>query len=85
MTKDELISKLRHCQIAYGEVNSVQEFSSHPQLRRSAVATPNGQVHMPSPPAIVAQEGENNVVQELGAVPRLGEHTNLIHKEFDCR
>ncbi len=76
-TRDELVARLRTAQIAYGEVNSVGDFSRHPQLRRVAVTTPAGAVDLPAPPARVVDQEPS-----LGAVPALGEHSDMIRREF---
>jgi crotonobetainyl-CoA:carnitine CoA-transferase CaiB-like acyl-CoA transferase len=75
--RDELVVRLRAAGIAYGEVNSVADFSHHPQLRRITVGTPQGEVQLPAPPAQV--EGERTT---LGRVPAIGEHSERIRKEF---
>jgi crotonobetainyl-CoA:carnitine CoA-transferase CaiB-like acyl-CoA transferase len=75
--RDELVVRLRAAGIAYGEVNSVADFSHHPQLRRITVGTPQGEVQLPAPPAQV--EGERAT---LGRVPTIGEHSERIRKEF---
>ncbi|MFM7346349.1 MAG: CaiB/BaiF CoA transferase family protein [Tagaea sp.] len=77
-TKDELTKLLSAARTAYGVANTVAEFSEHPQLRRVEVPTVNGPVAIPAPPPIV--NGER--APELGPVPRVGEHSEAIRKEF---
>jgi crotonobetainyl-CoA:carnitine CoA-transferase CaiB-like acyl-CoA transferase len=77
LDRDELVARLRAAQIAYGEVNSVADFSRHPQLRRVRVDTENGPVDIPAPPAQIAGEPVS-----LGAVPALGQHSAKIRAEF---
>jgi len=74
---DELAGRLKAAQIAFGRVNTVAQFSRHPQLRRVAVETPNGIVELPAPPAQVAGE-----TPTLGPVPKLNEHGDAIRREF---
>jgi len=49
----------------------------HPHLRRMTVDSPTGPVHMPAPTAI-----HDGGVRQYGAVPALGEHTDMVRKEF---
>ncbi len=74
---DALCARLKNAQIAFGRVNTVAQFSQHPQLRRVAVETPNGAVELPAPPARFAGE-----TPSLGPVPRLDEHGEAIRREF---
>jgi itaconate CoA-transferase len=73
---DALVAKLRDADIAYGAVNSVADFSRHPQLRRATVATPAGDIDVPAPPARGLRD------DRLGAVPALGQHSAAIRREF---
>jgi itaconate CoA-transferase len=77
MNADPLADKLKAAQIAFGRVNTVAQFSKHPQLRRATVATPNGELALPAPPAQFVGE-----TRELGPVPALGEHNEAIRREF---
>jgi itaconate CoA-transferase len=74
---DALVQRLRSAQIAFGRVNTVAQFSQHPQLRRATVATPNGDVALPAPPAQVVGEE-----RKLRPVPALGAHTEAVRREF---
>lgn len=77
LSLDELTARLEAAQIAFGRVNTVAQFSAHPQLRRVAVATPTGEVALPAPPAQIAGEPPS-----LGRVPAVGEHSAAIRREF---
>jgi itaconate CoA-transferase len=77
LTSEELAERLRLAKIAFGVVNSVADFSRHPQLRRVSVETPSGPVEMPAPPVI--ERGEN---RPLRAVPGLGADSERIRHEF---
>ena len=77
MNAEALAERLRSAQIAFGRVNTVAQFSKHPQLRRATVATPNGEVALPAPPAQFVGEA-----RALGPVPALGEHSEAIRREF---
>ena len=58
-------------------VNSVLDLSTHPHLRRIAVATPHGPVRLPCPPAV-----RPGATPALGSVPALGQHSDAIRAEF---
>lgn len=68
-----LIERLDRAQIAYGEVNSAAQLSSHPHLRRIEVDSPNGPVSLPAPAAIVVGED-----RKFGSIPALGEDTDAV-------
>jgi crotonobetainyl-CoA:carnitine CoA-transferase CaiB-like acyl-CoA transferase len=72
-----LIGRLKKAQIAFGEVNDVAGLSRHPALRRSEIATPSGPARIVSPPARF-----DRAERTLGAVPRVGEHSAAIRREF---
>jgi len=74
---DALAERLLSAQIAFGRVNTVAQFSKHPQLRRVTVATPNGEVALPAPPAQFVGD-----TRTLGPVPAVGEHSEAIRREF---
>jgi crotonobetainyl-CoA:carnitine CoA-transferase CaiB-like acyl-CoA transferase len=68
MTRDELLKRLDDADIAFAEVNTMDDLSKHPHLRRIEVATPNGVVAYPAPASIVVGEQRH-----YGAVPAVGE------------
>ncbi|HKW55068.1 MAG TPA: CaiB/BaiF CoA-transferase family protein [Stellaceae bacterium] len=67
--------RLKAADIAFGNLNTVADLARHPHLRRLATPTPEGAVDVPAPPAIVASTAP------LG-VPRIGEHSDAIRREF---
>lgn len=74
---EALAQRLKTAQIAFGRVNTVAQFSQHPQLRRVVVATPKGDVALPAPPAqFVGEE------RSLGPVPAVGAQGAAIRREF---
>ena len=77
LTRAELIEKLRAAQIAYGALNGVADLLKHPQLRRTTVDSEYGPVELIAPPARVAGERP-----AFGRVPKLGEHSDRIRREF---
>lgn len=76
LTRDQLIARLDKAEIAYGEVNSAQDLSAHPHLRRIEVDTPGGRIAMPAPAAIVLGETRN-----YGPVPAAGADTATFLKQ----
>jgi len=77
LTRDQAAAKLRAANTAYGFVNDVAAFSRHPALRRATVVTPNGPVAIAAPP-VIGSDGP----RDLGPVPGIGEHSDLIRQEF---
>ncbi|MCA1397096.1 CaiB/BaiF CoA-transferase family protein [Bradyrhizobium sp. BRP56] len=70
LTREELLAKLAEADIAFAEVNSMDDLAKHPHLRRVEVDTPNGKVSYPAPAAIVVGEDRH-----YGKVPAIGERT----------
>jgi itaconate CoA-transferase len=73
----DLVASLDKADIAFALVNSVDDLSRHPHLRRVHVGTPNGAVQYPAPGFI---SGDASI--SLGAVPAIGEHSDAIRAEF---
>jgi formyl-CoA transferase len=71
-----LSAKLAAADIAFGRVNDVAGLIRHPHLRRIEVETPSGPVSYPAPAPIRDQ------ARSYGHVPKLGEHTDKVRKEF---
>jgi itaconate CoA-transferase len=76
LTHDVLARRLDEADIAFAEVNGMNELSHHPHLRRTRIETPRGEIAYPAPAAIV--DGE---CRRLGAVPELGAHTQAVLRE----
>ncbi len=74
---DDMRRRLNAARIAYGAINSVAEFSAHPQLNRVTVDTPGGPVEMPAPAVRF-----NGALGAPGRVPECGEHTEAVRREF---
>ncbi|MBB5049713.1 crotonobetainyl-CoA:carnitine CoA-transferase CaiB-like acyl-CoA transferase [Rhodopseudomonas rhenobacensis] len=68
LTREDLLQHLSAADIAFAEVNTMADLSAHPHLRRIEVATPNGPVSYPAPPAIFVGDERS-----YGAVPGIGE------------
>jgi crotonobetainyl-CoA:carnitine CoA-transferase CaiB-like acyl-CoA transferase len=73
----ELAARLDAAQIAWARVSSVADLSTHPQLRRTGFASPNGEVSIPALAA--SYDGEP---ERLGDVPAVGQHTAEVRREF---
>jgi itaconate CoA-transferase len=78
---DDVTTRLEAAAIAYGHMNSVEEFLQHPQLvgrdRRRTVSSPVGDISAFVPP--VTLEG---VEATMGPIPSAGEHTDAILGEL---
>ena len=68
--------RLEAADIAFGNLNGVEDFARHPHLRRLRVPTPEGPITVPAPPALFAESAPS------GGVPALGEHSDAIRREF---
>ena len=77
MATDVLVASLDKADIAFALVNSVNDLSHHPHLRRVEIATPNGAVRYPAPGAM-----GGDVLSGFGPVPAIGEHSAAIRAEF---
>jgi crotonobetainyl-CoA:carnitine CoA-transferase CaiB-like acyl-CoA transferase len=77
LTRPQLLEKLRQAAIAYGALNGIPELMKHPQLRRAKVASEFGEVELVAPPARFSGKGP-----DFGPVPRIGEHSAKIRREF---
>ena len=75
-----LVEKLTRFDIAFGRINDTNLLARHPHLRRISVGTPTGPASMPAPAAI-----HNGAPRSYGAVPALGEHSDLIRREFSAK
>ena len=79
-TRAELEPTLREAGIAYGGVNSVENFAKHPPLRRRLVTLESGErAELAGSPVQYSYEQPN---MPVGRVPRVGEHSLSIRREF---
>ena len=74
---EALMKKLASADIAFARVNDWELLSKNAHLRRITVGTPSGPVSLPAPAPL--RSGEQRA---YGPIPALGEHTELIRKEF---
>jgi formyl-CoA transferase len=77
MDVEPLVEKLSRYDIAFGRINDLNLLGRHPHLRRTTVDSPTGPVYRPAPTAI-----HDGAMRRYGAVPALGEHTEIVRKEF---
>ncbi|MCR5860310.1 CaiB/BaiF CoA-transferase family protein [Mesorhizobium sp. J428] len=77
LDRAQMLALLSEADIASGAVNNVAALSSHPQLDRTLIQCPSGEVGLPAPP--IRRSGEN---MPLGASPALGAHNAAIRREF---
>ncbi len=78
MDRAEIQRRLAAAAVAYGSVNSLEDLSNHPALRRRSVTSSTGTVV--ELPALPVRTGEGTA--DRSAVPSLGAHSDLIRAEF---
>ncbi len=71
MTRDTLLQRLDKADIAFAEVNTMDDLARHPHLRRIEVDSPGGKLSYPAPATIVIDEP-----RRYGPVPAIGQHSN---------
>jgi len=74
---EPLMQTLAAADIAFARVNDSELLGKHPHLRRITVGTPSGPASIPAPAP--QRAGEERT---YGPIPALGEHSDLIRKEF---
>lgn len=77
-SKEELVELLKSARIAFGVVNEMPAFAMHPELRRTRYESETGPIEMPAYP-----DAEREVKDGTVRIPRLGEHSAAIRKEFE--
>jgi itaconate CoA-transferase len=75
--RKDVAAALFKADIAYGVLNDVDGLIGHPQLRTVTCETPEGEVTVIAPPAIVAGE-----TAAYRPVPAVGAHDTAIRAEF---
>ncbi len=73
LTRDTLLDRLAKADIAFAEVNTMAELTTHPHLRRVSVDTPAGAISYPAPGAQFV-----DAPRHYGAVPAIGEDDELL-------
>jgi crotonobetainyl-CoA:carnitine CoA-transferase CaiB-like acyl-CoA transferase len=74
LNRKELIGRLEDNKLAWSNVSTVADLSTHPALRRIAIETPGGTMRGVGSPLRRDIKG--------GPVPALGAHTKAIRREF---
>jgi len=77
LPRAEVERRLRAAQVAYGGLNTVADLARHPQLRTLPAMTQAGTIDLIAPPVAIAGDD-----LRLRPVPRIGEHTEAIRREF---
>ena len=78
-SKEVLVELLKNARIAFGVVNEMPAFATHPELRRTRYESETGPIDMPAHP-----DAEREVEDGTIRIPRLGEHSAAIRKEFEA-
>ncbi len=80
LSRDTLLQRLADADIAFAEVNTMADLTSHPHLRRIEVGTPEGVVAYPAPGAIFVDQKRTYT-----PVPAIGEHTDQIQETLQSQ
>jgi len=78
LTYEKLLEKLKKAKIAFANLNSIADFTVHPELRQIEVSTEKGAIMMADRPAVFS--GHES---DFGPVPALGEQDEKLYKEFE--
>ena len=76
-TREELSAKLKTAKIAYGALNTVKDFATHPQLRRQTVRSEAGDISLVASPIRVSEDAA-----PVKPIPAIGQHNDALRKEF---
>ena len=71
-----IIKNLKKLKIAFGLLNSIKDFSVHPQLRLATIENNNENIQFIPPVTL-------NNKKNFNKIPNLGEHDAKIRKEFE--
>jgi itaconate CoA-transferase len=77
LSRDTLLQRLADADIAFAEVNTMADLTSHPHLRRIEVDTPKGVVAYPAPAAIFVDQDRS-----YAPVPAVGEHSDEVRRDL---
>jgi itaconate CoA-transferase len=82
-----LARQLEGAEIAFARVNDLASVLNHPHLREIAVSSPAGPVRLPAPPARITgdrltSDRPPREAPASQALPRLGEHSAAVRREF---
>jgi crotonobetainyl-CoA:carnitine CoA-transferase CaiB-like acyl-CoA transferase len=77
LSAPQAMALLECAEIAYGRLNSVPEAAAHPHLRFVSIETPEGDIRVIAPAAIM-----DGGVVSFGRVPALGADSSSLRMEF---
>lgn len=77
LSHEHLVARLQKADIAFGQLRTLSELATHPQLRLAVVETAAGPIELISPPVI-----ERGAAVSLGAVPEIGADDRRVRAEF---
>lgn len=77
LSHEKVVLLLKKHQIAFANLNTLEQFAEHPQLRLTEVEMNGEMIKMADRPARFA-----GFETSFGAIPKLGEHDKRIKKEF---
>ena len=80
LPRESAIEMLSRAGIACGRISNLDDLIAHPQRRLIAVSTGGGEIEMLAPGAKFVAEAET-----YGPVPKLGQHTEALKREFARR
>ena len=75
--KEHLIKSLSEAKIAFGVLNEIKDLKNHPQLRKIKCKIGDEEIELIAPP-----EMSLNQEQIIKKIPKIGENTIKIKKEF---
>lgn len=79
LTAEVFRGRLLEAGIAFGALNSVQDFSEHRALRRREIVNTHGEtLTVPEPPVVWEEE----IKRKAGCIPAIGQQSVTIREEF---
>jgi len=76
-TREDISAKLKAAKIAYGALNTVEDFAAHPQLRRQTVGSEAGDLKIVASPIRLSEDAA-----PVKPIPTIGQHSDALRKEF---
>ncbi|MBJ57562.1 MAG: carnitine dehydratase [Rickettsiales bacterium] len=70
----DILKKFKKIKIAFGMLNTIEQFSKHPHLKKAVCRTERGNISF-IPPA-------GSSKKKYSKIPSLGEHSEIIKREF---
>ena len=78
-----ITQRLEAADVAFGSVNSVKDLSIHPALkRRRAISSAGQNIDFPARPISQTSMDDAHDEPSRSTVPGLGQHSDIIRKEF---